>query len=97
MRFIVEMDECGDCMQDSCQPLYNSWQVVILLVRIGYLVVKLANFIKKLRDQLLFYLFFCFLLLDNQRITGAIPDMLEEAVAFIRKSSRTKTMITDNG
>ncbi len=35
--------------------------------------------------------------IDNQRITGAIPDMLEEAVEFVRKNSRTKTIIDDNG
>lgn len=35
--------------------------------------------------------------LDNKRITGAIPDMLEEAVEFVRKNSRTKTIIDDNG
>lgn len=35
--------------------------------------------------------------LDNKRITGAIPDMLEEAVEFVRKNSRTKTIINDKG
>lgn len=35
--------------------------------------------------------------IDNQRITGPIPDMLEEAVEFVRKNSRTKTIIDDNG
>lgn len=35
--------------------------------------------------------------LDNQRITGAIPDMLEDAVAFVRKNSRTKTIIDESG
>lgn len=35
--------------------------------------------------------------IDNKRITGAIPDMLEEAVKFVRKNSRTKTIIDDNG
>lgn len=35
--------------------------------------------------------------LDNKRITGAIPDMLEEAVAFVRKNSRTMTIIDNNG
>ncbi|MBR0104213.1 MAG: DNA helicase [Firmicutes bacterium] len=35
--------------------------------------------------------------LDNERITGAIPDMLEEAVEFVRRNSRTKTIIDDNG
>lgn len=35
--------------------------------------------------------------IDNKRITGAIPDMLEEAVEFVRKNSRTKTIINDDG
>lgn len=35
--------------------------------------------------------------IDNKRITGPIPDMLEEAVEFVRKNSRTKTIIDDNG
>lgn len=35
--------------------------------------------------------------LDNERITGSIPDMLEEAVDFVRRNSRTKTIIDDNG
>lgn len=35
--------------------------------------------------------------IDNKRITGAIPDMLDEAVDFVRKNSRTKTIIDDNG
>jgi len=35
--------------------------------------------------------------IDNKRITGAIPDMLEEAVEFVRKNSRTKTIVNDNG
>ncbi len=35
--------------------------------------------------------------IDNKRITGAIPDMLEEAVEFVRKNSRTKTIINDSG
>ena len=35
--------------------------------------------------------------IDNKRITGAIPDMLEEAVEFVRKNSRTKTIIDNNG
>lgn len=35
--------------------------------------------------------------IDNKRITGSIPDMLEEAVEFVRKNSRTKTIIDDNG
>ena len=35
--------------------------------------------------------------IDNKRITGAIPDMIEEAVEFIRKNSRNKTIIDDDG
>lgn len=35
--------------------------------------------------------------IDNKRITGAIPDMLSEAVEFVRKNSRTKTIIDDYG
>ena len=35
--------------------------------------------------------------IDNKRINGAIPDMLEEAVEFVRKNSRTKTIITADG
>ncbi len=35
--------------------------------------------------------------IDNKRITGAIPDMLEEAVEFVRRNSRVKTIITDAG
>lgn len=35
--------------------------------------------------------------IDNKRITGAVPDMLDEAVEFVRKNSRTKTIIDDNG
>ena len=35
--------------------------------------------------------------IDNKRITGAIQDMLEEAVDFVRKNSRTKTIINDRG
>lgn len=35
--------------------------------------------------------------LDNKRITGAIPDMLEDAVEFVRKNSRTKTIISEDG
>lgn len=34
---------------------------------------------------------------DNKRITGAIPEMLEEAVEFVRKNSRYKTIIDNNG
>lgn len=35
--------------------------------------------------------------LDNQRITGSITDMLDEAVDFVRKNSRTKTIIDEYG
>lgn len=35
--------------------------------------------------------------IDNKRITGAIPDMLEEAVEFVRKNSRTKIIIDETG
>lgn len=35
--------------------------------------------------------------IDNKRITGAIPDMLEEAVDFVIKNSRTKTIIDERG
>lgn len=35
--------------------------------------------------------------IDNKRITGAISDMLEETVEFVRTNSRTKTIIDDNG
>lgn len=35
--------------------------------------------------------------IDNRRITGTIPDMLEEAVDFVRKNMRTKTIVNENG
>lgn len=35
--------------------------------------------------------------IDNKRITGSISDMLEEAVEFVRKNSRTKTIINEDG
>lgn len=35
--------------------------------------------------------------LDNKRITGSIPEMLEEAVDFVRKNMRTKTIVDGNG
>ncbi len=35
--------------------------------------------------------------LDNRKITGSIPDMLEDAVDFIDKNMRTKTVINDKG
>lgn len=34
--------------------------------------------------------------LDNQRIEGSIPEMLETAIAFVRKNMRTKTIIENN-
>lgn len=35
--------------------------------------------------------------IDNERITGAIPDMLDAAVDFVRRNSRTKTIIDEHG
>ena len=35
--------------------------------------------------------------IDNKRITGAIPDMLEEAMDFIQRNSRTKTIVGEDG
>ena len=35
--------------------------------------------------------------IDNQRITGAIPDMIETAVDFVRRNSRNKTIVDDDG
>lgn len=35
--------------------------------------------------------------LDNKRITGSIPDMIEEAVDFVSRNLRTKTIIDSNG
>lgn len=35
--------------------------------------------------------------LDNKRITGAIPDMIDEAVEFVRKNMRTKTIVDKDG
>lgn len=35
--------------------------------------------------------------IDNKRITGPVKDMLEGAVEFVRKNSRTKTIIDNNG
>lgn len=36
--------------------------------------------------------------LDNQRIEGSIPEMLEAAIGFVRKNVRTKTIIdSDTG
>jgi ATP-dependent DNA helicase RecG len=34
--------------------------------------------------------------LDNQRIEGSIPEMLEEAIQFVRKNMRKKTIIDGN-
>lgn len=35
--------------------------------------------------------------IDNKRITGAIPDMLDEAMDFIQRNSRTKTIVGEDG
>lgn len=35
--------------------------------------------------------------IDNIRLTGAIPDMLEDAVDFVRRNSRTSTVIDEEG
>ena len=35
--------------------------------------------------------------LDNRRIVGTIPDMVDEAVEFVRKNSRVSTVIDGNG
>ena len=35
--------------------------------------------------------------IDNQRITGAIPDMIDPAVDFVRRNSRNKTIVNDDG
>lgn len=35
--------------------------------------------------------------IDNQRIVGAIPDMIDEAVDFVRRNSRVRTIITEDG
>ena len=35
--------------------------------------------------------------LDNKRITGSIPEMLDDAVEFVRKNMRTKTVIDKDG
>ena len=35
--------------------------------------------------------------LDNKRITGSIPDMIDEAVEFVRKNMRTKTIVDKGG
>lgn len=35
--------------------------------------------------------------IDNKRITGSIPDMLEDAVEFVRKNSRSMTVVDKHG
>ncbi len=35
--------------------------------------------------------------IDNQRITGTIPDMIEQACDFVKKNMRVKTVIDDEG
>lgn len=35
--------------------------------------------------------------IDNIRLTGAIPEMLEDAVDFVRRNSRTSTVIDEEG
>ena len=35
--------------------------------------------------------------LDNKRITGTIPEILEDAVEFVRRNMRTKTIVDENG
>ena len=35
--------------------------------------------------------------IDNERITGSIPEMLDLAVDFVRRNSRTKTVVDENG
>ena len=35
--------------------------------------------------------------LDNKRITGSISDMLDDAVEFVRKNMRTKTIVSEDG
>lgn len=35
--------------------------------------------------------------IDNERITGPIPEMLDTAVDFVRRNSRTKTIIGEDG
>ena len=35
--------------------------------------------------------------IDNKRIDGTIPYMLEEALAFVRRNTRTATVINENG
>jgi ATP-dependent DNA helicase RecG len=35
--------------------------------------------------------------IDNERVTGAIPDMIDQAVDFVRKNSRSKTIVDNDG
>lgn len=35
--------------------------------------------------------------IDNKRITGSIPEMLDDAVDFVRRNCRTMTIIDENG
>lgn len=35
--------------------------------------------------------------IDNERITGTVPEMLDAAVDFVRRNSRTKTIIGEDG
>lgn len=35
--------------------------------------------------------------IDNKRITGAIPEMVEQAVDFVQRNSRIRTIIDENG
>lgn len=35
--------------------------------------------------------------IDSKRITGAIPDMLDEAMVFVKKNMRTQVIINDEG
>ncbi|MEQ8156855.1 MAG: hypothetical protein ABRQ25_18595 [Clostridiaceae bacterium] len=34
---------------------------------------------------------------DNKRIEGTIPQMLEGTLAFVRRNMKVKTIITDDG
>ena len=35
--------------------------------------------------------------IDNRRITGSLPDMLEEAMDFVRRNCRIRTIIDETG
>ena len=35
--------------------------------------------------------------IDNKRLTGPVPDMLNDAVEFVRKNMRTKTIVDSDG